>query len=356
VFGYIGKKILYGFLVLQGIILILFFLFNVIPVNSARMTMGQRTDANSMAAKEKELRLNLSAWKRYVLYLNDISPLSLHKKKPESYVFLDRTKYSVAGSFSVGKLEVALKFPYLGRSFQNNKQVSDLIRSKMLSTIIIAILATLFGSIVGILFGIAAALHKNGWIDNVSMVLINLGISQPSYFSAMILLLILVNMLGKYTGLNFSGSLIELDDYGDKIFVWKNVIIPVLALGIRPVSIITQLTRSTMLDVMGQDYVRTAKAKGLSNQMVIFKHTLKNVMPPVITAVTGWFAALLAGAMFVEDVLHCNGLGSLTINALKSFDIPVVMGCVLYFAIVFVLINILTDILYAYLDPRIKVR
>lgn len=355
-FRYIGKKIFYGFLVLQGIIIILFFLFNIIPVNSARMTMGQRTDASSMAAKEKELRLNLPAWKRYVLYLNDISPISIHHTNPESYLFLDLHKYSVATAFSLGNIKVAFKLPYLGRSFQNNKQVSELIRSKMLSTIIIAILATVFGSIVGILFGILAALHKNSWIDNVTMVLINLGISQPSYFSAMILLLLLVNLLGSYTGLNFSGSLIELDDYGDKVFVWKNVIIPVLALGIRPVSIITQLTRSTMLDVMSQDYVRTAKAKGLSNNTVIFKHTLKNVMTPVITAVTGWFAALLAGAMFVEDVLHCNGLGSLTINALKSFDIPVVMGCVLYFAIVFVLINILTDILYAYLDPRIKVR
>lgn len=319
------------------------------------MTMGQRTDALSVAQMEKEFRLDLPSWKRYLLYLNDISPISYHRKLPASHLYLDEKMYVVAQTLKIGNSIIAFKKPFLGTSYQNGKPVIELIKSKLLSTLIMAVFATLFGSIVGILLGIWAALKKNTFIDNAILVLINLGISQPSYFSAMILLLVLVNLLGDYTHLNFTGSLVELDDYGDKIFVWKNLIIPVLALGVRPISIISQLTRSTMLDVMGQDFIRTAKAKGLSQNVVIFKHTLRNVLTPVATSVTGWFASLLAGAMFVEEVLHCNGLGSLTINALRSFDIPVVMGCVLYIAVIFVLVNILTDFLYAYLDPRVKV-
>lgn len=318
------------------------------------MTMGQRTDAISVAQMEKEFRLDLPSWKRYVLYLNDISPLSVHSMDNKSHLYADPRMYKLYGSVSLGMFSIALKKPFMGTSYQNGKPVSELIRSKLLSTFIMAVFATLFGSIVGVLLGMLAALKKNTWIDNSILVLINLGISQPSYFSAMILLLVLVNWLGGITHLNFTGSLIELDDYGDRVYVWKNLIIPVLALGIRPISIISQLTRSTMLDVMGQDYIRTAKAKGLSANTVLFKHTLRNVLTPVATAVTGWFAALLAGAMFVEEVLHCNGLGSLTVNALRSFDIPVVMGCVLYIALVFVLINIITDFIYAYLDPRVK--
>lgn len=352
---YFGNKIIYSFLVLNGIIAILFLLFNIIPVNSARMTMGQRTDALSVAQMEKEFRLDLPSWKRYLLYLNDISPISYHRKNSASHLFLDNKMYEVYQKVDVSCCVIALKKPFLGTSYQNGKPVIELIKSKLLSTLIMAICATIFGAIIGVLLGVWSALKKNTWIDNSILVIINLGISQPSYFSAMILLLVLVNMLGAYTHLNFTGSLIELDDYGDKIFVWKNLIIPVLALGVRPISIISQLTRSTMLDVMGQDYIRTAKAKGLSQTVVIFKHTLRNVLTPVATSVTGWFASLLAGAMFVEEVLHCNGLGSLTVNALRSFDIPVVMGCVLYIALVFVLINILTDFLYAYLDPRVKV-
>jgi peptide/nickel transport system permease protein len=352
---YITHKVVYSFLVFNGIIAILFLLFNIIPVNSARMTMGQRTDALSVAQMEKEFRLDLPSWKRYLLYLNDISPISYHKNEANSHLFLDTKMYEVYLKADLGCCTIALKKPFLGTSYQNGKPVIQLIKSKLLSTFIMAIFATLFGAIIGILLGIWAALKKNTWIDNAILVIINLGISQPSYFSAMILLLVLVNMLGHITHLNFTGSLIELDDYGDKVFVWKNLIIPVLALGVRPISIISQLTRSTMLDVMGQDFIRTAKAKGLSQNKVIFKHTLRNVLTPVATSVTGWFASLLAGAMFVEEVLHCNGLGSLTVNALRSFDIPVVMGCVLYIAFVFVIVNILTDFLYAYLDPRVKV-
>ena len=129
-----------------------------------------------------------------------------------------------------------------------------------------------------------------------------------------------------------------------------------LALGVRPVAIITQLTRSSMLDVLSQDYIRTAKAKGLSYFSVVFKHALRNAMNPVVTSISGWLAALLTGAFFIEKVFDYKGLGLQTIESLLSFDFPVVMGAVLFVAFIFVVMNIFTDILYSILDPRVTVK
>ena len=170
----------------------------------------------------------------------------------------------------------------------------------------------------------------------------------------MMLALVFGYWLSDWTGLNIQGSLFELNDFGDEQTVWKNLILPAVALGIRPVALITQLTRSTMLDILTMDYIRTAKAKGLGKWAVVLKHALRNALNPVTTAISGWFAGLLAGAFFVESVFTYNGLGQATVTALLNFDIPVVLGCVLFTALVFVMMNILVDVLYAVLDPRIR--
>ncbi|MEO7049198.1 MAG: ABC transporter permease, partial [Ferruginibacter sp.] len=157
------------------------------------------------------------------------------------------------------------------------------------------------------------------------------------------------------TGLNLTGSLFEIDEVtGEKYLALKNLILPAFTLGIRPLAVITQLTRSSMLDVMGQDYIRTAYAKGLSKKTVIFKHALRNAINPVITAITGWFAELLAGAFFVEYIFGWKGIGKTTVDALEKLDYPVVMGAVLFSAFIFVVINIIADLIYSKIDPRIK--
>jgi peptide/nickel transport system permease protein len=152
-----------------------------------------------------------------------------------------------------------------------------------------------------------------------------------------------------------TGSLYELDDFGDSYhIVWKNLILPSFVLGIRPLAVIIQLIRTNLLEVLSQDYIRTAYSKGLSRYQVIFKHGLKNSLNPVITAVSGWFASLLAGAIFVEYVFGWNGLGKEIVKALNQLDIPVVMGAVIVIAFLFIIINIVVDLIYVYLDPRIK--
>jgi len=161
-------------------------------------------------------------------------------------------------------------------------------------------------------------------------------------------------VLSDYTGLHMTGSLFDYDAFRGKQLQLSNLVLPAITLGIRPLAIITQLTRSAMLDVLQQDYIRTAYAKGLSRGAVIFNHALRNALNPVVTAITGWFAELLAGAFFVEYIFGWKGIGKITVDALEKLDFPVVMGSVLVTALFFIIVNILADILYTIIDPRIK--
>jgi len=158
------------------------------------------------------------------------------------------------------------------------------------------------------------------------------------------------------TGLDMTGSLYSLDEWEGLYLNPKNLILPAITLGIRPLGVVVQLTRSSLLEVMGQDYIRTARAKGLSENQVVFKHALRNALNPVVTAVSGWFASMLAGAVFVEFVFGWKGLGLEIFNALEKEDFPVVMGAVLVISFMFVILNILVDVIYGIVDPRVRVR
>ena len=153
------------------------------------------------------------------------------------------------------------------------------------------------------------------------------------------------------------GSLYSVDDFGNGEYLsLKNLILPAVTLGIRPLAIVVELTRNSLLEVLSQDYIRTAKAKGLSHYKVITKHALKNAMNPVATAISGWFASLMAGAVFIEYVFNWKGVGVVIVDALEKYDFPVVMGAVLFVSVILVFINIFIDIIYGYLDPRARVQ
>ena len=157
--------------------------------------------------------------------------------------------------------------------------------------------------------------------------------------------------------MHINGNWFDVDEIsGERKLTLRNLVLPAFTLGIRPLAIITQLTRSAMLDVLSQDYIRTAYAKGLSERQVVWKHALRNALNPVITAVTGWFAELLAGAFFVEYIFGWKGIGKITVDALEKLDFPVVMGAVLVSATFFIIMNILADILYGVVDPRVRLQ
>jgi peptide/nickel transport system permease protein len=152
-----------------------------------------------------------------------------------------------------------------------------------------------------------------------------------------------------------TGSLYAMDVLGEGISIqWKHLFLPAIELGIRPLAVVIQLMRNSLLEVYNQEYIRTAKAKGLSTVQIIKKHALKNALNPVVTAVSGWFASMLAGAVFVEYIFGWNGLGKEIVDALNTKDLPVITGAVLIIASLFILINILVDVMYSWLDPKVK--
>lgn len=221
-------------------------------------------------------------------------------------------------------------------------------------TFILALVSILFAAFFGIALGILSGVKANSFLDQGIVFVSTLGISVPSFFSAIILAWFFGFVLHDITGLNMTGSWIDVDPFAGEYYQWKNLILPAIALGVRPLSIFTLLTRSSMLDTLSKDFIKTAKSKGLTATHILTKHALPNALNPVITAISGWFASLLAGAFFIEYIFNWRGLGKLTIEALDMNDLPVVMGSILFIALLFVVINILVDLIYIKLDPRIK--
>lgn len=349
-FSFIIKKISYGLLVLMGVIVVVFFLFNILPGDAARMTQGQRSDVASLEAVKKEFGLDRPKYIQFLMYINDLSPVAIHGSDSESV-----QKYHYISLFPVSSHErLVLKKPYLRRSYQTKKDVSAILWNTIPNTALLAFSSMLFASFFGIIMGVLAAVYQNTWIDKLSLSTAIFGVSLPSFFAGIIIAWVFAFILGNITGLNLSGSLYDYDPFRGEVLRLDNLLLPMITLGIRPLAIIVQLTRSSMLDVLSMDYIRTARAKGLSRSSVIFVHALRNALNPVITAISGWFASLMAGAFFVEYIFGWNGLGKITVDALEMSDLPVVMGAVLFIASLFVVINIIVDLFYGVLDPRVK--
>lgn len=343
------KKLLYGILVLAGVVMVVFFIFQAFG-DPARMVLGQTGDKKTMDNIRKELYLDQPKWKQFVLYANDISPIAIHTVS-------DIRGKKLRGFFIGGNTKLAIKVPYLRRSYQTKKEVTAVLMEALPGTLLLASAAMFFAIIFGIFLGVLAAVKQNTWMDTSSVFASVIGISAPSFFMAIVIAYVFGLLLHDYTGLPLTGSWFNIDQVtGEKYLTLQNLILPAFTLGIRPMAIITQLTRSSMLDVLNQDYIRTAYAKGLSKNRVVWGHALRNALNPVITAITGWFAELLAGAFFVEYIFGWKGIGKVTVDALEKLDYPVVMGSVLFAATIFVLINILADLLYGIIDPRVKMK
>ncbi len=434
---FIFKRLFYGFLVMWGVVSVVFFLFNILPGDPARMMLGQNASKEQIDAITKDIGRDKPVFVQYLLYLNDISVLSVHDmQNRESSFYLDEKKYTSAIKlFPVSSSkEVVLKIPYMRRSYITRRPVADILVDTLPETAVLAFAAMLIASIIGILLGILAAVKKGTWLDTGSLFFAVLGMSGPSFYVGLIVAMtfgylwskefpfptiilaffLLGGIIGSViglrrlkmekvegkktdimirqfllwlligfiiwvagylfnlvwnvipfidhyilfpgTGLNNEGSLYIIDDYGDEHLSIKNIILPAMTLGIRPLAIIVQLTRSSLLDVLSQDYIRTATAKGLSFYTIIFKHALKNSLNPVVTAISGWFAGLMAGAVFVEYIFGWRGIGSEIVNALDKQDLPIIMGGVLVIGLIYVVINIVVDIVYGILDPRVRLQ
>ena len=418
-------------MVLLGVITIIFCIYCIKPGDPASLSGGQNTNKDIVENFNKEWGLEQSIPKRYVLFLNDISPVSIHNTaNDESLIFYDQEKYDGFKFISISaSLCLFIKYPYLKRSYINNRNVSSIISEKLFGTAILAFSAILFASIIGLILGSYTAYNNNSFSNQFSLIIAIAGMSAPSFFMASIISVVggyywstsidfpvfpLVFMLLSFilailikkenwslkvviksilkgfifglflwvllitfnsifqlklfdtllysfkifgTGLEPSGSIIQINDItGIREYRWANLILPCITLGIRPLAIILLLTKKSMEEVLSSDYIRTAKAKGLTPFSILWNHALRNSINPVITAISGWFASLLAGAVFVELIFNWDGIGSVLVNALKNDDLPVVMGITIVISVIFVALNLLTDLLYSIIDPRVVLK
>lgn len=353
--SFLGLKIAHTLLTLWGVVTLVFILFNILPGDPARMMLDQNESQEQLRAIKKKYGFDQPIFTQYLYYLNDLSPISLHHRDPEHFTYFDSRYFGISLQISKN-YALALKTPYLRTSFQKNgKKVSEIIAETFPNTLILALGSILIATVIGIVIGTISALKKDSFWDTIIQIISTLGMSIPSFLSAIILAWLMGFVWHRFTSLNMTGSLYEIDDYGiGKHLSFKNLILPALALGVRPLAVVTQLMRNSLLEVLSNDYIRTAYAKGLSTFGVIYRHALRNALNPVITALSGWFAGMLAGAVFIEYIFGWNGLGKQMVDALNTLDLPVITGGVLTISIGFVFTNVVVDLIYRWLDPRIR--
>jgi len=305
-FVFVMRRLLPLIPVLIGVTLVIFSLSYISLGDSVRAMMGQRGDPEVIAQIRRDYGLDQPLHVQYARYM---------------------------GRLLQGDL---------GRSYRQQRRVTDLIWERLPATLRLAAAAMLIAVVCGCTAGILAAIKPNAWIDRLLMVLALLGISTPVFWSAMMLILLFGSVLRWF----------PISGYGSGHVGY--LILPAITLGALQTGYIARMTRSSLLDVLRQDYMQTARAKGLRDTIVLCKHGLKNAAIPVVTVIGISFADLLTGAPLTETIFAWPGIGRLMVNAVANRDFPVVMGCTLVFALVYVLANLGVDLLYAYLDPRIR--
>jgi len=228
----------------------------------------------------------------------------------------------------------------LGRSYRSNRPVMDEILARFPTTLKLAALGIFVAVIMGIPIGIISATKQYSFFDNFAMVFALVGVSMPNFWQGMMLILVFSVGLGWFPSSGFT--------------TLKHMVLPALTIGTSTAAVITRMTRSSMLEVVRQDYIRTARAKGQVESKVINRHALKNALIPILTVVGLQFGFLLGGAVLTESIFSVPGLGNLMVQSIRNRDFPMVQGGVLFIAITFSFVNLIVDILYAYVDPRIR--
>ncbi|MEG2174127.1 MAG: ABC transporter permease [Oscillospiraceae bacterium] len=301
---FVGKRLLIMLPVLLGVTIIVFTMMYLTDGDPARLRLGDDASEQEVQMLRDEMGLNDSFARQYIRYLAGV----LHGD--------------------------------LGTSYTTGRPVADEIIERLPITFRLAVLSTLLAIFIGIPAGIFSAVRQYSLADNVAMVLALLGITMPNFWLALLLVL----FFSVYLGILPASGL-----YGPLYYI-----LPVISISAASTATITRMTRSSMLEVIRQDYIRTARAKGQRESVVILKHALKNALIPIVTVIGIQFSVVLGGAVVNEQVFAIPGLGKLLVDAIKARNYPVVQGGVLTIAVMFSLLNLLVDLLYAFLDPRIK--
>lgn len=306
VFTYFLRKLLYTIPVLWGVVTVVFILMAVVPGDPARIMMGQRGDPATLARIRADLGLDLPLHRQYTKFLGEL----------------------LRGD--------------LGTSYRSNEKVSVALSVRFGATLRLAFWAMVVASVLGVTAGIVSAVKQYSVFDYSAMFLAISGVSAPVFWVGLLLLLAFAYNLHWIPGVG----------YGDGQAIY--LILPVLTLGVRPAALIARLTRSCMLEVLSQDYIRTARAKGLAEKIVVIKHALKNALIPVVTIIGTQVAELLSGAVLTETIFAWPGIGRLAVEALVARDFPMIRGTVIFMALIFLVTNLVVDLSYGFIDPRVR--
>ena len=301
--AFIIRRLMLSIPTLIGVMVVVFLLLYVAPGDPVQDMVGERADAETIARLRKELHLDEPLPKQFVLYAGGV----------------------VRGD--------------LGNSYITQRPIIRDIRERFPKTLLLAGSAMLLASILGITIGVLAARNPGGWFDRLSLGFAYLGISFPVYWVGLILILVFAVNLRWLPPSGYGGI--------------KYLILPALALGSRSIAFLARVTRSSMLEVLGGDFVRTARAKGLRERVVIARHALRNALIPIITVLGLDFGYYLTGSILTETIFSWPGIGRYVVNAIARRDLPAINGTVLFLSIVFVLVNLITDLAYAKADPRV---
>ena len=309
--NYIKRRLLMLLPVLIGISIVVFLVMHLAPGDPAEILAGPTASASDIAALRAKLGLDDPVWVQYWRFVSGV----------------------LKGD--------------LGTSVQSGESVTDMVKTRFPNTLALSIAAMIVASIVGLSTGVVSAVRKGSFFDSFGMIVALLGISLPSFWVGLMLMLIFAVRLRWLPVAGYSGEWWTLVGI-------KQLVLPAVTLGIGASALIARITRSSILEVMQQDYIRTARAKGLSQVATVGKHVLRNALVPVVTVMGLNFGGLLGGTVVTESVFAINGVGRMMVRAITSRDFPVVQGAVLMVATTFVLINLLVDLTYALLDPRIR--
>jgi peptide/nickel transport system permease protein len=327
--AYIGRRLVFALATILVVSAVVFMIFAILPFDPAALTCVQRCNEQIIEANRIRLGLDKPLYEQYFLFISGI--------------FLGRTYGSGSAAFTCPA-------PSFGYSFNENACVTDMITEALPITINLAIGALILWLTVGIGLGIVAAKFKNRWPDTGSSVFVLLGTSLPTFVTGLALL-IWVTIKWKIIPLSLTGYT-SLIDNPYKYFQY--FILPWITLAIAYAALYTRFTRAALLETLGEDYIRTARAKGVGEQKVFFKHTLRAVLAPLITMASLDFAGLVGGAIITETIFNLPGLGRLTLRSVYEFDLSVVLATTILAATVVIVMNLIVDMLYAVLDPRVR--
>ncbi|HZP56487.1 MAG TPA: ABC transporter permease [Dehalococcoidia bacterium] len=316
--GYTVRRILWVIPVLWAVATITFFLMHAVP--GGPFTQDKNVPPAVNEALNRRYHLDQPLWKQYTLYLWDASHGDL------------------------------------GLSFQGDRDVSKLLRDGFFVTAQLGIMGFLVAAIVGMTLGVLSALNQNGPLDYLGVVFATVGASVPNFIMGAFLVVVFSVNLHWLDSLGWGGPIQFKDIFDPSAYNWHKLIIPVVAVSVLPAAFIARVTRASMLEVLNQDYVRTARAKGLAEMRVIVRHSIKNAMIPVLTVMGPIAAALVTGSFIIEQMFSIPGVGRAFVTAVGRRDYAMIMGSALFYTLIVTIANLLVDLSYAIVDPRIRYR